>query len=76
MTCDICGSRSARVRKVTRSYGSGSDLLLVQRVPIVTCVKCGESYLTAATLHELERIKAHRRAIATKRPVSVANFAA
>ena len=75
VVCDLCGERGARVRHVTRSYGKGANLLLIQDVPIVSCPRCGESYLTAETLHEIERIKLHRRAVASKRPVAVANFA-
>ncbi len=34
-----------------------------------------ESYLTAETLHEIERIKLHRRSLAKPRSVAVASFA-
>jgi YgiT-type zinc finger domain-containing protein len=75
MICDICGKSSARIRRVTRSYGKGVNLLVIENVPVVSCPRCGESYLTAETLHELDRIKLHRRNLATKRNVAVANFA-
>lgn len=35
----------------------------------------GESYLTADTLHEIGRIKLHRRALAEERCIAVATFA-
>ncbi|MCZ6625544.1 MAG: type II toxin-antitoxin system MqsA family antitoxin [Deltaproteobacteria bacterium] len=72
--CDICGKSGAQTRRVTRSYGSGAKLLVIENVPIVTCPKCGESYLAAETLHEIERIKRHRRSLAKSRPVAVASF--
>ena len=75
MVCDICGKDGARLRRRTRSYGKGARLLVIENVPVVTCPHCGESYLTADTLHQIERIKAHRKSHATKRPVAVANFA-
>ncbi len=75
MQCDICGKKGARVRRVTRSYGKGKNLLVVEDVPVVSCPHCGESYLTADTLHEIERIKMHRQNFAAKRKVPVANFA-
>jgi YgiT-type zinc finger domain-containing protein len=75
MICDICGKRGARIQNVTRSYGKHNDLLVVENIPAVACPNCGETYLTAATLHEIERIKLHRRALAKKRSVSVAAFA-
>jgi len=70
--CDICGKKGARVRHVTRSYGRGTNLLVIEKVPVITCPHCGESYLTGATLHGLERIKRHRKQLSSKRPV--ANF--
>jgi YgiT-type zinc finger domain-containing protein len=75
MICDICGKEGARVRHVTRSYGKGENLLVIENVPVISCPHCGESYLTAETLHEIERIKLHRQSLATERSVSVAIFA-
>jgi YgiT-type zinc finger domain-containing protein len=72
--CDICGRRGAQIRHITRSYGKGANLLVIENVPIVVCPHCGESYLTAETLHEIERIKLHRRSFAKPRNVAVANF--
>lgn len=75
MVCDICGQNGAHVRHVSRSYGRGANLFVIENVPIVSCPNCGESYLTAETLHEIERIKLHRRDWAQERPVAVAAFA-
>jgi YgiT-type zinc finger domain-containing protein len=66
--------KGAAVRHVTRSYGKGSNLLIIENVPLVVCPNCGESYLTAETLHEIERIKMHRKNLAKKRAVAVAEF--
>ncbi|MEO8286735.1 MAG: type II toxin-antitoxin system MqsA family antitoxin [Chloroflexota bacterium] len=73
--CEICGKESVRIRRVARTYGQGKDLLVIENVPVVSCPHCGESYLTAETLHEIERIKQHRRSFAVERPVEVASFA-
>ena len=75
MTCDICGKDGAEIRYRTRSYGKGASLLVIENVPVVVCPLCGESYLTAETLHEVERIKLHRRSLAKPRSVAVASFA-
>ena len=72
--CDICGETGVQIRHLTRSYGKGKSLLVVENVPVVTCPHCGESYLTASTLHEIERIKLHRRSLAKPRNVAVADF--
>lgn len=74
MVCDICGNEGVHIRRVTRSYGKGENLLVIENVPVVSCTNCGEGYLTAETLHEIERIKIHRRNLAVRRPVAVANF--
>ena len=52
------------MRRVSRSYGKGEGLLVIENVPVVSCPNCGEGYLTAETLHEIERIKLHRKSFA------------
>ena len=74
MKCDICGKEGARQRYVSRSYGKGESLLVIENVPTVHCPNCGEGYLTAQTLQGIERIKKLRQTVAPKRPVSVAVF--
>ena len=73
VVCDVCGHSDARIRHVTRSYGRGASLLVIENVPIISCPRCGASYLTAETLHEIERIKLDRakRAVARAVPVAV-----
>lgn len=61
MVCGVCGNEGAKTRHVSRSYGQGKDLLVIENIPIVSCPNCGESYLTAETLHEIERIRLHRK---------------
>lgn len=74
MICDLCGKEGARVRKITEAYGKGQDLLLIENIPLISCPHCGESYFTADTLHEIERIKLHRKNFAEERCVEVAPF--
>jgi YgiT-type zinc finger domain-containing protein len=74
MICDNCGKEGARIRHVSRSYDKGDNLLVIENVPVVSCPHCGESYLTAETLHEIERIKLHRKNFAAERRVAVATF--
>jgi YgiT-type zinc finger domain-containing protein len=63
MVCDVCGKDGARIRRVTETYGKGNDLLVIENVPLVVCPHCGESYFTADTLHEIERIRLHGKAL-------------
>lgn len=74
IVCDFCGKNAAHVKHVTRSYGAGANLLIIENVPIVVCTACGESYLTAETLHEIARIKLHKNSFAKLREVAVAEF--
>jgi YgiT-type zinc finger domain-containing protein len=74
VACYVCGKKGARMRRVSRSYGKGQNLLVIENVPVVSCPHCGETYLTAETLHEIERIKAERQSLAEKRTVAVAEF--
>ena len=75
MICEICGKQGANVRKVARTYGKGKDLLVIESIPVASCPHCGESYLTTETLHEIERLKLHRKSIAVERPVEIVSFA-
>jgi YgiT-type zinc finger domain-containing protein len=74
VACDVCGFESARIRHGSRSYGKGETLLVVENVPIVSCPHCGSSYLTAATMKEIDRIKHDRAKVAELRSLPVAIF--
>lgn len=75
MVCDVCGQEGARMRRITRTYGKGKDLLVIENIPVMSCPHCRESYFDAETLHEIERIKQHRKSLAVQRSVEVASFA-
>ena len=62
------------VRLVTRSFGTGTALLVTEDIPMVHCSQCGSSYFTARTMHEIERIKSQRTSVAVAREVAVARF--
>jgi YgiT-type zinc finger domain-containing protein len=72
---EIFNKAGGEIRRASRSYGKGDNFLVIENVPVVSCPHCGESYLTAAVLHEIERIKSHRRAMAQERPAPVTVFA-
>ena len=73
--CVLCGKLGVLHRRLPRTYGRGSTLLVVENVPVVVCPNCGETYLTAETLHEIERIKLHRRSLAKARSIATVSFA-
>ena len=72
--CAHCGSASVQIKRVTRSFGKASALLVIEAIPMWSCPSCGESYFSAQTLHEIERIKVLRKSVAVSRPVPVAAF--
>ncbi len=72
--CENCRRSGIQVKHVTRTYGRGASLLVIENVPVITCPHCGSSYLTADTLHEVARIKLHRRSLSKRRSVAVAEF--
>lgn len=74
MRCDNCGKEGAKLRRMNRTYDKGKDLFVIENVPVVSCPHCGESYLTAEALKELERIKLHRKNFGVKRTVNVVNY--
>lgn len=75
MICDFCGKPDARIRRITRSYGKGKNLFVIENIPVITCPHCGESYMTADTLHEIERLKLHRKNLAQERCIDIVAFA-
>ena len=73
--CAVCGKPGVIHRRLTKTFGRGASLLVVENVPVVVCPTCGESYMTAETLYEIERLKLHRKSLAKKRSVATASFA-
>ena len=67
LICDVCGKGNARIRRIARAYGRGDDLLLIEDVPVISCLDCGESYLTAETLHQIDQIKRERQRFVVER---------
>jgi len=74
MQCDLCGAQAANIKKATKSFGRGRNLVVIENVPIVHCSSCHESYLTADTARELDRIRKNRRSLGKAKRVLVASF--
>ena len=72
--CTYCGSSWVQVKHATRCFGKASALLVIEAIPMFSCPDCGESYFSAQTLHEIERIKALRKSVAISRSIPVASF--
>ena len=74
--CHCCGSAHVQRKHVTRSFGQGDALLIIEAIPKWSCRSCGESYFFAAAMHEIQRIKTLRTSVAVNRSVPVATFGA
>ena len=59
---------------MTKAFGSGRTTFLIEGVPVVCCPHCGESFLTAETLGELEGIRKHWRKLSVEKRRRVAKF--
>ena len=73
--CAACGKPGVMHRRLARTFGRGASLLVIENVPVIACPTCGESYMTAETLYEIERLKLHRKSLAKKRNVATVSFA-
>jgi YgiT-type zinc finger domain-containing protein len=76
MRCDRCGAHTAQQRLVTRSFGHGDRLVVIENIPYVFCTRCGERYFTASTMREIERLKHLKIDRARRRPVPIVAFGA
>ena len=74
--CASCGSVDVKLKHVTRSFGKGDALLIIEAIPRWSCQSCGESYFSALTMHEIKRIKTLRKSVVVHRLVPVAAFEA
>lgn len=74
MQCDFCGAKTAVIKKMTKSFGRGCTLVVIENIPTVHCSHCHESYITADTAHELDRIRKNRRTIGKAKRVLVVSF--
>jgi len=74
MKCELCGARAATLKKTTKSFGRGDNLVVIEDIPIVYCSSCHESYLTVDTAREVDRIRDNRRRLGKPKRVLVASF--
>ena len=74
MQCDFCGAKAAVIKKTTKSFGRGNTLVVIENIPTVHCSRCHESYVTADTARELDRIRKNRRSVGKAKWILVASF--
>lgn len=74
MKCELCGTQAAAIKMTTKSFGRGDNLVVIEDIPVVHCASCHESYVTADTARELDRIRKNRRRLGKAKRVLVASF--
>lgn len=76
MRCDMCGAIATQLRFVTRSFGRGDALVVIENIPYISCSRCGERYFTASTMREIERLRQRKGTRVRRRPVPIIVFGA
>lgn len=74
MNCQICGKKTASIKKVTKSFGRSHSLVVIEDIPVLSCRSCHESYITADTAREIDRIRKNRVTVGKAKRVLVASF--
>jgi hypothetical protein len=49
-------------------------MVVIDCIPVVVCPNCGESYMTADTMHEVQRLKLHKRSVKALRFAPVIGY--
>lgn len=74
MNCQICGEKTASIKNVTKSFGRGNSLVVIEDIPVLSCTRCHESYITADTARAIDHIRKNRGTIGKAKRVLVASF--
>jgi YgiT-type zinc finger domain-containing protein len=74
MICKNCGKPTAYNTVITRTYGKGDDLLVIEDVPVISCRNCGIDLISAETFHALNKLRTSAEVRAAKRLVAVVGY--
>lgn len=59
--CTSCGGRNLVSRRITRSFGTRmEDIVVVQDVPVIVCRDCGERYIPGPILKRIQGLLQNR----------------
>ena len=56
MNCIVCKKGSTRLEKVTVSIDKNDTVVVIRDVPAQVCSTCGEEYINATTMKDIERL--------------------
>jgi len=74
MNCQIRGKETVSIRKVTKSFGRGPSLVVIEDIPVYFCRSGHESCVTPETAREIDRIRKNRATPGKARRVLAASF--
>lgn len=58
MRCIVCKNGETALGKVTVSVDKHDTVVVIREVPAQVCATCGEEYIDAATMKEIEKLVA------------------
>ncbi len=73
--CQLCGQKTAQVAHIDKVFGKGDKKVLIENIPVIHCSYCRESYLTDATMRQLDEIRLNAQTLTTPTTVGVAKIA-
>jgi YgiT-type zinc finger domain-containing protein len=57
IVCHICDKKTALEARMDKVFGKGEKKVLIENIPVIHCSNCRESYLTDATMRQLDEIR-------------------
>lgn len=57
-TCTSCGTGTLRREKVKTALWRGDDLVVIEDIPALVCIRCGERYFEDETAMALDMMQA------------------
>ena len=73
--CQLCEQKTAQVAHIDKVFGKGDKKVLIENIPVIHCSYCRESYLTDATMRQLDEIRLNAQTLTTPTTVGVAKIA-
>lgn len=74
MICHQCNRDNTKICNRDRVYRQGTEILIVEQVPSISCQECGQVFYDADTLVHLQHIKDNKEKLASDRNVKIISF--
>ncbi len=74
IVCQICDKKTALEAHIDKVFGKGEKKVLIENIPVIHCSNCRESYLTDATMRQLDDIRLNSQTFSTPATVGIAKI--